>query len=49
MLVRSATELAAVKEYTNPKGLDNASQLLFQFNRISRLNQRMEAHEIAFT
>lgn len=28
--------------------MDNASKLIFEFNRIPRLAQRMECHELAF-
>ena len=38
-----------MKPHTDPKLLDNASQLLFHFNRMPRILQRMECHEIAFS
>jgi hypothetical protein len=43
------TELEAIKPHKNPALLDNASQLLFHFNRMPRILQRMECHEIAFS
>lgn len=44
-----AAELTAVKEYKDPSVLDAASKLLFHFNRIPRLNIRLECHFIAFS
>lgn len=41
-------ELTAVKAFNDSSGLDNASKLIFEFNRIPRLNQRMECHELTF-
>jgi hypothetical protein len=41
-------ELTAVKEFKDSSGLDNASKLIFELNRIPRLNQRMDCHEVAF-
>ena len=38
-----------MKAFKDPSALDNASRLIFQFNRIPRLNQRMECHDIGFT
>ncbi len=40
--------MTAVKGFKDPSVLDNASKLIFEFNRIPRLNQRMECHELAF-
>lgn len=38
-----------MKPHKDPSLLDNASQLLFHFNRMPRILQRMECHEIAFS
>lgn len=44
----SAVELTAIKDYHDPTILDVASKVLYHFNRVPRLQQRMECHEIAF-
>ena len=49
LLILLYIEVAAVKPHTVPSLLDNASQLLFHFNRVPRILQRMECHEIAFS
>jgi len=49
LLLSPTTEVAAVQPYKDPTVLDNASELLFQFNRMPRILQRMECHEIAFS
>ncbi len=41
-------EYNAIREFKDPSVLDNASKLIFEFNRIPRLQQRMECHELAF-
>lgn len=41
--------MEAVKPHKDPLLLDNASQLLFHFNRMPRITQRLECHEIAFS
>ena len=41
-------ELEAIKPHKDPKQLDGASQLLFQFNRLPRILPRVECHQIAF-
>jgi hypothetical protein len=41
-------ELTAVQAFKTLDSLDNASRVIFHFNRIPRLLQRMECHEIAF-
>ena len=41
--------MEAIKPHKDPSLLDNASQLLYHFNRLPRILQRMECHEIAFT
>lgn len=38
-----------MKEFKDANLLDNASRLIFQFNRIPRLTQRMECHELSLT
>eukprot|EP01038_Epipyxis_sp_PR26KG_P007973 gene7973-10813_t len=42
-------ELTAVKAYSSPDTLCPASKLLFHFNTIPRLQNRIEAHETAFS
>jgi hypothetical protein len=42
-------ELTAAQNHKDPATLDNASQLVWQLNRIPRVVQRMECHEIAFS
>ena len=38
-----------MKEFKDPNLLDNASKLIYHFNRIPRIAQRMECHELSFT
>jgi len=48
-VIPTPDELAAVKVHKDPRLLDNASRLLFQFNRMPRILPRLECHEIAFS
>eukprot|EP01038_Epipyxis_sp_PR26KG_P007971 gene7971-10811_t len=48
-ILPTAEELVAIKSYTSSNNLDRASQLIFNFNRIPRLVQRMESHDIIFS
>jgi hypothetical protein len=41
-------ELAAVSAFKDPSKLDQASRVVFQFNRIPNLLRRMECHEVVF-
>jgi len=45
----STDELNAVKNFSDPLRLDQASRFCFHLNRIPRLTQRLQCHEIAFS
>eukprot|EP01034_Spumella_vulgaris_P021864 gene21864-27939_t len=42
-------EVEVIRQYDSPDTLDDASKLYFHFNRVPRLNMRIDCHEIAFT
>lgn len=48
-ILPTAEELAQVKVHKDPSKLDKASQMLFHFNRLPRVQIRVECHITAFT